>query len=123
MELVFMGFLVGVILCMASTWAMRKVWKHQIDFMKNTNVLEDLDLATTDQLLDQFRSRPNNSYILLLPMKTNDEQGLKVECNSVTPYDSVSLMHLATSLMVRELRSRGMSVPDLPPMNDEKELP
>lgn len=101
---------------------MRRMWKNQIEFMKNTNILEDLDLATTEQLLNNFRSRPNNSYILLLPMKNNDEQGLKVECNSVTPYESVSLMHLATTLMVREMKNRGMQVPELPSL-DDKEMP
>lgn len=80
--------------------------------------MDDLEFATKEQLLKEFRSRPNNSYILLMPLNQKDEAGMKIELNSFNPYDSVSLLHLATSLIFRDMKSRGMSVPDLPPIEE-----
>ena len=110
----FIGFFCGLIVAGIAIFFLSTIWKNQLEFTKKTNVLDDLDLATTDQLLEQFRNRPNNSYILLLPIKTDDEQGLKIECNSFSPHDSISMLHLATNLMIREMKNRGIATPDLP---------
>jgi hypothetical protein len=37
--------------------------------IRKKDTLVDLDLATNDQLLEAFRSRPNNPYIMLFPQK------------------------------------------------------
>jgi hypothetical protein len=47
-----------------------------------------------------------------------DEAGMNIELNSFSPYDSVSLLHLATCLIFRDMKNRGMSVPDLPPIDE-----
>jgi hypothetical protein len=69
-------------------------------------------------VLKEFRSRPNNSDILLMPLNKKDEAGMNIELNSFSPYDSVSLLHLATCLIFRDMKNRGMSVPDLPPIDE-----
>ena len=94
---------------------------NRLELLQSQSMLGDLELATTDQLLKEFRSRPDNSYILLTPMSKDEELGMKIELNSFTPYDSVSLLHLAKSLIMREMISKGMDIPDLPSidMGDE----
>ena len=47
-------------------------------------------------------------------MSNKDEQGIKIELNRFTPYDSVGLLHLATSLIFRQMKNKGMSLPELP---------
>jgi Flp pilus assembly protein TadB len=93
--------------------------QRKIENMQSQSLLEDLEYATKEQLLKEFRNRPNNSYILLSPMNTQDETGMKIELNSFTPYDSVSLLHLATMLIFKEMKKKGMSVPDLPEIQNE----
>jgi len=115
---VFMGFFCGITLSCVLFYFLWSFWKNQYEIVKRSNILEDLELATNDQLLNQFRSRPNNSYIILLPIKDDDEQGIKIECNNFSPPDSVSLLHLATSLMRRELKLRGIALPDLPDLDE-----
>jgi hypothetical protein len=116
----FIGFFSGVLLSGVIFYLVRNFWLKKIKAARSRNVLEDLDFATTEQLLDEFRSRPNNSYIILLPLKNNDEQGIKIECNKFTPFDGVSMLHLATSLMYREMKNRGIQTPEFPPMMDEE---
>ena len=94
---------------------------RKIEFIQTQSLLEDLEFATKEQLLKEFRARPNNSYILLSPMNTKDEAGMKIELNSFTPYDSVSFLHLATMLIFREMKKKGMSVPSLPKIMDDEE--
>jgi hypothetical protein len=87
---------------------------RHIKLLQSQYLLEDLELATKEQLLTEFRNRPNNSYILLMPMSSKEEMGMKIELNSFKPYDSVNLLHLATTLIFREMKNKGMSVPELP---------
>jgi len=87
---------------------------RHIKLIQSQYLLEDLELATKEQLLTEFRNRPNNSYILLMPMSSKEEMGMKIELNSFKPYDSVNLLHLATTLIFREMKNKGMSVPELP---------
>ena len=115
----FLGFFCGIVLSCVLFYFFWSFYKNKYEFLKNSNVLQDLELATSEQLLDQFRSRPNNSYIILLQIKDDNEQGIKVECNNFSPTDSISLLHLATGLMRRELKLRGIALPDLPNLDDQ----
>lgn len=86
---------------------------NKIELLQSQSVLEDLELATKEQLLKEFRNRPDNSYILLMPLNTNEEAGMKIELNRFTPYDSVTMLHLATNLIFKEMKNHGMEVPNL----------
>ena len=90
-------------------------------FLQDNAVLEDLELATKEQLLKELRSRTNASYVLVMPIDIDDETGMKVEINSFTPYDAVSFLHLAASLIFKDMKSRGMNVPELPGMDEPEE--
>lgn len=115
---IFLSFIGGVLLASSIFFLYRIFLVNQIESLQNRSVLDDLEIATKDQLLKEFRSRPDNSYILLMPLNQKDEAGMKIELNSFSPYDSVSLLHLATCLIFRDMKNRGMSVPDLPPLDD-----
>lgn len=90
--------------------------------LKIQGVLEDLQYATTEQLLKEFRNRPKNIYVLMKPINTPQEQGVKIELNGISPFDSVTMMHLALSLVRREMQNQGMEIPELPVLfEDEKD--
>ena len=113
------GFILGASVLTIFLLIYRSIMLRKIESLQSQAVLDDLELATKEQLLNEFRKRPNNSYILLLPMSNKDEQGIKIELNRFTPYDSVGLLHLATSLIFRQMKNKGMSLPDLPSIIDE----
>jgi hypothetical protein len=100
----------------------RKNLIDQIKLLKAQALLEDLEIATRDQLLQEFRKRPNNLYILLRPIINKNEQGLKIEINGFSPYDGISLLHLATTVVFREMKNKGMSLPELPSFKDEGDI-
>jgi hypothetical protein len=113
------GFILGASVLTIFLLIYRSIMLRKIESLQSQAVLDDLELATKEQLLNEFRKRPNNSYILLLPMSNKDEQGIKIELNRFTPYDSVGLLHLATSLIFRQMKNKGMSLPELPSILDE----
>jgi hypothetical protein len=113
------GFILGASVLTIFLLIYRSIMLRKIESLQSQAVLDDLELATKEQLLNEFRKRPNNSYILLLPMSNKDEQGIKIELNRFTPYDSVGLLHLATSLIFRQMKNKGMSLPELPSIIDE----
>jgi hypothetical protein len=115
---IFLSFLGGILFASTIFFLYRISLVGQIESLQNKSVLDDLEIATKEQLLKEFRSRPNNSYILLMPLNKKDEAGMNIELNSFSPYDSVSLLHLATCLIFRDMKNRGMSVPDLPPIDE-----
>jgi hypothetical protein len=119
MNYLLSGFILGVSVLTIFLLIYRSIMLRKIESLQSQAVLDDLELATKEQLLNEFRKRPNNSYILLLPMSNKDEQGIKIELNRFTPYDSVGLLHLATSLIFRQMKNKGMSLPELPSIIDE----
>ena len=120
MELLIFFFLTGVIL--PFFYFYRKNLIDQIKLLKAQSLLEDLEIATRDQLLQEFRKRPNNLYILLRTIVNKNEQGLKIEINGLSPYDGISLLHLATTVVFQEMKNKGMSVPELPSFKDEGDI-
>ena len=88
---------------------------------EDRGILDDLEFATKEQLLKEFRGRPNNTYILLTPINTKEAQGLKIELNNVTSFDGLTMLHLATTIIYREMKSRSMAVPNLGPIVSEIE--
>jgi len=82
--------------------------------LKIQGVLEDLQYATTDQLLKEFRSRPKNIYVLIKPIDTPQEQGFKIELNGMSLFNSLTMMHLGLNLVRREMQNKGMEIPELP---------
>lgn len=95
--------------------------KKKLQDAQSQSVLADLELATTDQLKRELRSRPNNRFIYITPMQQKDHHGMQIEFNLVAPYDAVSMMHLATALIHKDMKEKGMDVPDLPLLSEDDE--
>lgn len=95
-------------------WGIRHMGvRDELNLVQSRGVMEDLELATTDQLLKEFRGRPDNVYVILTPIDNKDEQGLKIELNNISAYDGLVMLKLASTIIHREMESRGMKVPDL----------
>jgi hypothetical protein len=84
-----------------------------------TSMLEDLDLATSEQLVEQLRKRPGFPYLMLKLVENDDYQGIILEVHNVKPGACVAMLHMATTLTFKELKSRGMDVPDLPSLDKQ----
>lgn len=115
----FIAFVSGFALVFFCDFFVIKSLKNQVEHLKNQGVLEDLEYATTDQLLKEFRSRPDNTYLMMKAIDTKTIQGVKIELNRLTPYDSITMLHLAMNLLTREMKNKGMDVPELPNLFEE----
>ena len=68
--------------------------KHQLQF--------DLELATSDQLLTELRSRPQPPYILLLPVFEQASISLQMEIHNLPPDIAIGLLKLAYKLSYKQ---------------------
>lgn len=96
--------------------------RNELQNTQDRGILDDLEFATKDQLLKEFRSRPNNIYVLLTPVDNKSEQGMKIELNNCNSYDAVTMLHLSTILIHKEMKQRGMQVPKLEKFWDEDDM-
>lgn len=113
------GLFVGVLIAGSIFYLVRLSLVHSLELSENRSLMADLELATSEQLRKEMRNRPNNAYVFLSPVNSKQEQGMKIEFNQLSPYNAVSMMHLATTLILMEMRSKGMETPDLPMYSSE----
>lgn len=114
------GMVVGVLFAGVVFFFVRLSLLHSLESAEQRSMLADLDLATSEQLRKELRNRPNNAYVFLTPMNSKEEQGIQIEFNQLSPYNAVSMMHLATTLVLMEMRNKGMETPDLPMYSSEE---
>lgn len=91
-----------------------------IQDLRKTNLLNDLELATSDQLLQELRNRPGSPYLMLVPIYDADTQGLSMEIHNVSPPQCLILLKVAASLTFSELKKRGIDIPDFPMDSSEE---
>ncbi len=82
--------------------------KLQIEYsrlvsLRQQNLLLDLELATTDQLMKELRDRPNTHYIMLIPhfmLNSTGVMNLQMEVHNIDPVLATSIIktgyHLAS---------------------------
>jgi len=78
------------------------------------SIMEDLELATGEQLLGELRKRPGSPYLMLSPIQDADSSGLIIEIHNIPPIPCLQMLHMATSLTFHELKKRGVEIPDFP---------
>lgn len=88
---------------------------------RKQSIMDDLELATSDQLLEELRKRPGAPYLMLSPINGEDHQGLSIEVHNIPPVPCFHMLHLATTLTFRELKKRGVDLPDFPPAGSPEE--
>lgn len=112
---------VGIVAIVAISWLAYSFVKSnkQVVVLKKQlqgSLLEDLELATSDQLMGELRRRPSHPYILLMPIKSQDHQGLSVEIHGVPPAMSIAVLRMATMVTTKELQERGVEIPEMDDM-------
>lgn len=81
---------------------------------RRMNMMEDLELATSDQLLGELRKRPGVPYMLLSPIEGEDHGGMTVEIHNIPPIPCLQMLHFATAMTFKTLKERGVDLPDFP---------
>jgi hypothetical protein len=109
-----MIFLIGFLFASVIFFFIFQHIQDKLKRLQNQSILEDLELATSDELLKELRSRPKNAFIIITPINNENEQGVKIELNYFTPFDSISILHMSANMIFKELKSRGMQTPELP---------
>lgn len=106
------GLIIGVLGVLAYRY--RKLYLTAHDRRKQ-NLLCDLELATSDDLLEEMRKRPR-SYVLLLPVQNMEEGsfGLKVEAHCIDPVPMCGILKMAGAIAQKELERQGIELPDMP---------
>ena len=72
-------------------------------------ILEDLELATSDQLISELRSRHGFPYLMLFPKRNNDSMGVTVDIHNIKPELCVEMLHMAAFFIPMELKKRGFN--------------
>ncbi len=95
------------------------------DFQKRTieeklkrSLEESLELATAEQLLKELRGRSNMPFVLLLPIKEKDYNGITIESHGISSGSCLAMLHLAKAIAFQNLKKNGLDPPKLPPLND-----
>ena len=85
-----------------------KKLQQENDSIRKQNMLDDLSLATSEQLLAELRNRPTIKYIYLTPMNyENGIFGLNIEAHNINPQDTVAILRVAC-----EVTSQSVSPPN-----------
>lgn len=77
-----------------------------------------LDLATSEQLIRELRIRKNTPFILLLPIKEKDYNGITIESHGINQASCFAMLHLAKAITAQNFKKNGVEPPRLPPLSD-----
>lgn len=91
-----------------------------INVARKQSMMDDLELATGEQLLGELRSRTGSPYMMISPIQGDDHQGLSLEIHNIAPVPCLQMLHMATNLTFHELKKRGVEIPDFPGMPSEE---
>ena len=95
----------------------RIVFKYRHDHKvhvqhRKQNMLEDLELATSEQLMGELRKRTGFPYLLLSPIENEDNKGISIEIHNIQPIPCLQMLTIATSMTAHELKRNGVELPD-----------
>lgn len=110
------GIAVLAIVCVVLGWLVRSQ-RHKLNAFivaRKQSILDDLELATGEQLLGELRKRSGTPYLMLSPIYSEDHQGLSIEVHNIQPIPCFHMLHMATNLTFLELKKRGVELPDFP---------
>lgn len=102
-----------VIFGIFSSYLLFKKIKKYLENLKKeakNSLEESLDLATSEQLISNLRKRVKNPYILIIPSKIPDTEGMIVEVHDVDPVFSLSILKNAFVVTTQQLKARGYNV-------------
>lgn len=85
------------------------------------NLVVDLELATSEQLMAELRNRPR-TYLMLTP-GGNPDQGvfsISIEVHNMDPVSSCGMLKMAAALTEKELNRQGIQLPEMPPFGNQE---
>lgn len=121
---IFSACLIVILLLFRSLFIL---WKSNLDLKdqnKDLNVRfskdfeETLSLATSEQLLKELRIRKGIPYILLVPIKEKDFNGITIESHGINQFSCFAMLHLAKAITAQNFKNNGIEPPKLPPISD-----
>ena len=92
--------------------------QNELRLQLKRSLEETLDLATSEQLLKELRGRQGVPYILLLPIKEKDFNGITIESHCINQVSCFAMLHLAKAIAAQNFRNSGVEPPKLPPLNN-----
>lgn len=122
--LVIWAVMAGVIIILAATCVFfgykllvyRSIHKANVALTekRKKDMLEDLELATSEQLLGELRKRPGVPYVMISPIEAEDHGGMNLEIHNIPPVPCFQMLHVATTMTFQALKERGVDLPDFP---------
>lgn len=83
--------------------------------MKRNDVLQDLDLATSEQLLSELRRRPSIACMILTPCKTSGgSNSIEMQTFNIPAIAAAQMLTMATKMTIEDLKKQGINYSDLP---------
>lgn len=67
-------------------------------------LLVDLELATTDQLLEELKKRPQTPFLLVRPY----DQGVQIESHNIPPVPTAHILTAAAFIVQKDLARQGI---------------
>lgn len=71
---------------------------------KEEELLVDLELATSDQLLEELKRRPQTPFLLVRPY----DQGVSIESHNIPPIPTAHILTAAAFIVQKDLASKGI---------------
>lgn len=106
-------FSIGIFLYMIHLSQKLKEARKQNKIKANQSMLEDLALATSDQLLHELRKRPNFPHMLILPKQHKDYNSVALEIHSLSLVESFKILAVITNSAFNELKKKGIDVGEM----------
>lgn len=93
--------------------------KSDLEKAKQNGIMQDLEFATTDQLMEELTSR-KDMYVLLTPHENKgDRIGMEITVQGMQPHILIQTLQAATMLMCTQMEKKGFSAPrHMPPISD-----
>lgn len=82
-----------------------------VTFDRHKELVDDIALLTTEELMKELQSRHNIPYIMLRPMSNENQRGVSIEIHEIPPAETLGTLCISASIMQHELASRGLLPP------------
>jgi len=122
--LVYPSFAIVVLLFLRIIFQLRKDNKNffyankELELKLKRDIEGTLELSTSEQLIRELRVRKNMPFVLLLPIKEKDYNGITIESHGINQASCFAMLHLAKAITAQNFKKNGMEPPKLPPLND-----
>ena len=73
------------------------------DNLLKKNILDDLDLATTEQLFDEIKKRHDRPFILIFPEDRSKKMGIKIDVSSLSPEQLMEILKMSLTVVSNQV--------------------